>query len=363
MINFKLLLFVIIFYSTMVGCRVKINPELHKAIETNKYKKALSILHKGTNINAVSRYNETALILAASKMITSHDKKNALEWYSFINVLLDKNADLSIRTRQGYHLLHFIVRSIYIKGEKLLSLTEKIISLGGDINVQTNYGQTPLHYAVQRRNSAYVDFLIKKGAKVSLKNKNGDTPINRYLRYNQNENIKIYNLLIQAGAKINHQNSSGTSALMINTLLGYNKIIQFLISKGAKVNLQDALGKSVLMHAVQFHHPKTVSLLLLNKADVFQKDKKGNTALHWTLIAEKKYRKIISLMGKNKVVSVMEKMLTDKKKKWLLIARMLIKKKADLSQKNKDGETVLSMAKRFENKEMIKLITQNSFLK
>jgi len=73
--------------------------------------------------------------------------------------------------------------------------------------------------------------------------------------------IKIINLLIEAGANINLQSKYNSTALMFASERGYTKIVKLLIKAGANVNLQNYDDNTALMLASEEGHTKIVELL------------------------------------------------------------------------------------------------------
>ncbi|MGH9332103.1 MAG: ankyrin repeat domain-containing protein, partial [Vicinamibacterales bacterium] len=57
-----------------------------------------------------------------------------------------------------------------------LDAAKLFVEKGADVNAVNNLGNTALHYAAQQGNERIVEFLIGKGAKLDLKNKQGRTP-------------------------------------------------------------------------------------------------------------------------------------------------------------------------------------------
>lgn len=90
----------------------------------------------------------------------------------------------------------------------------KLITQGANVNIQSNEGDTPLHYS---KNNTTTQILIEHGADINAKNLKGDTPLIRAVSYPQNYN-KVKTLL-EHSAKINIQNEEGHTALKHATLI------------------------------------------------------------------------------------------------------------------------------------------------
>jgi len=82
------------------------------------------------------------------------------------------------------------------------------VSNRADVNGKDGAGNTPLHFAVDRKDVEFVQFLVSKGAKVNVKNKSNFTPLtvalaSRPLRPFAPNVIEIVQLLVSEGADVN----------------------------------------------------------------------------------------------------------------------------------------------------------------
>ncbi len=76
---------------------------------------------------------------------------------------------------------------------------KRLIEAGADVNTKGYEGDTPLHYAVRRRNIALVELLISAGADVNAKNFWGSVPLRMAVVMGD---VPIAKLLISAGADV-----------------------------------------------------------------------------------------------------------------------------------------------------------------
>ncbi len=112
--------------------------------------------------------------------------------------LLSYGADLNSKTKLGHIHLHNAFN---------IEMAEFFITKGLDVNATSDLGSTPLFSAVYF-GFDLVEYLIKKGAKTELQNKNGWTPLiclarTEYANAEDNIELKrICQLLINNGANI-----------------------------------------------------------------------------------------------------------------------------------------------------------------
>lgn len=75
----------------------------------------------------------------------------------------------------------------------------------------------------------------------------------------------------------------GLSPLMITAQRGYVDVARVLLETGADVNFQSSSGKTALMMACFSGNVEVAQLLIQHKADWDLVDKTGSTALHWAV--------------------------------------------------------------------------------
>lgn len=146
-----------------------------------------------------------------------------------------------------------------------------MIKRGADVNAKNKIdGTTPLMYAIRRLNINAVKLLLKKGADVSAAAKDGRTPLMHAIlaagttsmttEYNPRNNppgysqtfrqaLEIVRLLIKHGADVHVRNKDGRTPL-INACIsfGYPKpsVIKLMIAKGADIKAKGNNGMTAL---------------------------------------------------------------------------------------------------------------------
>ncbi len=242
---------------------------------------------------------------------------------SKIKQLLEEGADVNNLTRRGKSPLHLIsLESGDI--EQIISTAKLLIKYGADVN-QINYFsynmfKTALNNAVKLDNYPLVQLLLKHKAEPNIQGGYYDeTPLHFAI---QNKNSHIARLLIESGMDIKLlHNTDGSAlvsaiqrdmydivALIINkiSIKDYNRlilhatdpgIIKLLIDHGADINAADKLGFTLLMNVTKNNSFKAAAFLLKNGVEVNKRDMFGDTVLSHTYShLGHDYRKIISLL-------------------------------------------------------------------
>ena len=195
------------------------------------------------------------------------------------------------------------------------------------INWQDPMGLSPLHVAVQNKNLAHVQKLIKLGADCTLPNADGNTPLHFAAECG---NLEILNVVADSTDDLDLQNNEGETPVILaahagsigavvsltsmdkhvvpadtgildiksRTLLMHacvsgdiDLVRLILVNKEGNsqrtsisrvaINAVDTDGVTALMYVAMEGHWHLVSLLMLSKANIACKDVNGFSALHW----------------------------------------------------------------------------------
>jgi ankyrin repeat protein len=185
------------------------------------------------------------------------------------------------------------------------------------VNSKDNMGNTPLHVAALHGELAVAQALVAAGADVNAKNlagpftpddlwgvisganrpdpvrlltvhgiiqadmKNGYTPLDMAafsIRY-----MPMVKLLVEKGADVNAQASSGATPLFWAVMREQRDELQYLIDHGANVNAADAYGDTILGMVLHMQYTSMIQILLDHGADVNAVDQSGHRPLSFAL--------------------------------------------------------------------------------
>ena len=155
----------------------------------------------------------------------------------------------------GQTYLHVAVDS-----SKPAAVTEKLLELSGDPNLENALGLTPMGRSFPYGdcddfNPQEFDALVAAGGKFSLVHKDGNTRLHHFAELhdcmNSDAADSFVARMVQAGIDINAKNAHGSTALNV-AATEYESpfIIQALINAGADVNARDALGRTPLHNLI-----------------------------------------------------------------------------------------------------------------
>jgi ankyrin repeat protein len=286
------------------------------ATKVNVWGKVKRVLQAPVDINAKTRYGETALFLASRE---GHD--------AVVKHLLDMNADvtpaetksrktaLHVAAEKGHHKIVTMLLntndlrnkfrttgpdSLYLASksghEEVVKLLLDAIGLAnidaknisckslhaaakeGHVEIakllikanpssvfkyQTH--STPLHCAAKAGHLSMVQVLVEAKADVNAQSSaRDDSPLHHAV---QSKNPEIVRLLIKAGANVNAKGLSKMTPLHYAAGTGMVRILEPLLERGAEVNSQTAQKSTPLYKAATEGHLDAVNLLLKNGAD------------------------------------------------------------------------------------------------
>ncbi|MEF8755522.1 MAG: ankyrin repeat domain-containing protein [Accumulibacter sp.] len=153
----------------------------------------------------------------------------------------------------------------------------QLINRGMDVNSVDAAGNTLLMQCVQRENLDFLDYLVKRRARLNTRNRNGETALSLAAYKGL---LPFVKRLVEAGADVNLY---GWSPLVYAAFSGRTAVAEYLLSKGAEVNATTPNGSTALLFAARFGHIEIVELLLQNKADPNMANDRGATAIDWAL--------------------------------------------------------------------------------
>ena len=171
-----------------------------------------------------------------------------------------------------------------------------------DINVPDKNGDLPLHIAAKRRRVKSVNLLIKKTLNINYTNHHGNTPIHELICNSSNyvpsststSSTDVLNTLMENNVSLSARNLKGQTPMHCMAAR-YSDLETVTSKKKIDVNVQDNEDRTLLHIACQANQLKCVELLLSAGADVSIKDKQGQTAI--TLTKEPEIIKMLTEYG------------------------------------------------------------------
>ena len=147
-----------------------------------------------------------------------------------------------------------------------LQIQSMLLARVGDINARDEDGRTALSYAVSGENVTLVSQLLERGADVGLVDVRGRPPLS-YLADGESC-LSMCNILIRAGADVNHQDSDGNTVMLHHAALSNTGPLRALLEIGADPHKTNQWGETCLQLAARYRIIDMMQLLIDAGADV-----------------------------------------------------------------------------------------------
>uniref|UniRef100_A0ABD2WT75 Uncharacterized protein n=1 Tax=Trichogramma kaykai TaxID=54128 RepID=A0ABD2WT75_9HYME len=228
-----------------------------------------------------------------------------------IKLLLSNGANANLANKSGYTPLHYICMRESDDGlAKVFFECNDEINQKLRINAQNKFGETPLHLALQARNTSAAELLLRRGANSNLddwlkctslhiisKHRYDDDFIELFFNISEEKHRLLY---------VNVQDYLGNTPLHLASSYDHSKSIELLLRRGSDPNIPNTLGFTPL-HIMCFgDHVNCDSLKMFFEIckeknlqmQVDAVENWGRTPLHLALLKQDK-RGLIELLLRN----------------------------------------------------------------
>ena len=235
---------------------------LHWAAQKGSVDSVEWLLANGAVVNPTSGVGHTPLHTAA---------KSGRE--QVCRILLESGADLEQHTTQTRSTpLHSAAET----GN--LAVVEILLDFNADPWARNKWKETPLHVASQIGHAEIVERLLHTSvgaATLESAEENGGGPLHEAAA---NNNAIICQILLKAGARLDHLDNDGCSPLVLAIQRGHRSTMDVLLEAHASIAIIDPAAYPPLHASVK--HTGLLSHLLDLGVDINAVDNDGNTALH-----------------------------------------------------------------------------------
>ncbi|XP_073975481.1 integrin linked kinase [Rhodnius prolixus] len=112
-----------------------------------------------------------------------------------------------------------------------------------DMNQGDDHGFSPLHWACKEGHIKIVELLMSRGSRINATNRGDDTPLHLASAHGHKE---IVHLLLRSKADVNFTNEHGNTPLHYASFWGYQQIAEDLVTHGALISLANKDGDTPL---------------------------------------------------------------------------------------------------------------------
>jgi ankyrin repeat protein len=167
------------------------------------------------------------------------------------NKLLDLGTSPHVKNNLEYNMITSTILSIHNGVSK--DLLTRLIKMDVDVNSPDIFGRTPLMYAIQMSKTKLVTFLMKHGASVTDKDKDGYCPF----MYSINSDLSdgtIRSILKKRDPKTLKTNKGVTPLMLASSCGNLKKVFRFIRDENCALDLDD-YGNNFVMHFVNYCQP------------------------------------------------------------------------------------------------------------
>ncbi|XP_059174814.1 ankyrin repeat and SOCS box protein 8-like [Physella acuta] len=174
--------------------------------------------------------------------------------------LIQAGADVNQQNNDGESALHLAVNVESIPNAKAL------LEFKSEVNLKSKEGRTPLFYCLQSRNSQMLQLLIENDANVNCEDNNKDTPLLNLCSSSFSGQADLIEMLIKAGASVNHHNTEGYTPLMLAAKNESLDVLKLLCDSGAEINvINEKKNETALSILLNMRHDKNLVIYLIEK--------------------------------------------------------------------------------------------------
>ncbi|AXT18333.1 ankyrin repeat domain-containing protein [Flavobacteriaceae bacterium AU392] len=237
-----------------------------------------------------------------------------------------------------------------------------------DVNMLTHDARTYIFWAASRNNVELMEFLIKNGAKLDIKDSNANTVLN-YAALNGQTNPKLYDLLISNGVDIKEEKTlyGANALLLVAPYVKDFKEIEYFISKGIDINTTDTNGNGIFNYVARSGNTKMLNTLIKKGVSYKKPNKEGGNAMFFASQGLRRKANSLEFFKYLESLGIKPNTITDKGESPLHtlafrsndkeVFNYFINKGVDVNQANNEGNTAFMNAVRRNNLEIVSFLS------
>ncbi|XP_031417020.1 fibronectin type 3 and ankyrin repeat domains protein 1 [Clupea harengus] len=223
---------------------------LHQAVLMNDEEELSRVLQsRMVNVNVPDRLGFTPVMVAAMRGSLS-----------LVHILLQHGADVNMTNGSGKNSLMLACFCGHLEVVRYLR------NCGVPWSCMDRVGCTALHWATDGGHLPVLQHLLQDGCKVDVRDRVSNwTPLMRVSAVSGDAEMAA--LLIRAGADVNVKDRDGKTPLMVAVLNNHEELVKLLLENGADKHAKNGFGLGAIEMAKSFERKNILRLLTGTKTD------------------------------------------------------------------------------------------------
>ncbi|KAB5562441.1 hypothetical protein PHYPO_G00017800 [Pangasianodon hypophthalmus] len=217
---------------------------LHQAVNRNDEEELSRVLQSGmVNVNVCDKLGLTPLMVAAQKGFSR-----------MVYKLVEHGADIHMKNGSGKDSLMLACFAGH------LDIVKHLRNFGATWQSRDMGGCTPLHWAADGGHLPVLAYMIQDGCELDVRDTVSQwTPLMRVAAVSGNS--AVASLLIRAGADVNVRDKDGKTPLMVAVLNNHEQLVKLLLDSGADRHVKNEFGSGAAEMAKAFGKQNIINLL------------------------------------------------------------------------------------------------------